>query len=383
MFQLSRLSTKLQESLIQRAAVKSAEIGAIDLAQGIMETKISDLLKAAVCPAICKDQNQYSDSWGSGNLAKKIAKKSSNLYDMALDTDDNITITCGSTEAMFASLLAVVNPKDEVIVLEPAYESYRNQCLMVQARFIGVPLVGVGFSLDYDRIERAFNNRTAAIIINNPNNPCGKVYSRDELRFIGRLCKRFDAVAISDEVYEHFVYDGKEHICIGSLSEFENRYIVISSLSKSYAISGWRIGYCIASKELSSCIRRCHGYITVAAPTPLQEAAAIAMEYDLGFYEKLLMEFDRKRLSLCQCLKKIGLKCLPPEGGQYVFADCSSMGFINSVVFCDYLLNDIGVGSVPWAFPADLKTSSKVRFSFSRSESTVHEAIEKLLRLQR
>jgi aspartate/methionine/tyrosine aminotransferase len=275
----STLVTQFTESVIRRSTVWATKHQAVNLAQGFPDDESPRELKLAAIEAIVNNRNQYSDPWGTERLRHAVAEKMNRIYGLNLDGNDNVTITCGSTEAMMASLLACTNPGDEVILFEPCYENFRPQCLIARLKPVLVPLEGPNYELNPTTLKDAFSDRTSVIIVNNPNNPCGKVFSRDELNLIADLCEKHDAVAISDEVYEHIVFDGHEHICLASLDRFHDRCIVVSSCSKTYFVTGWRIGYAVASAQLTSSIRRCHDFLTGVAPTPFQDAQAVALMF--------------------------------------------------------------------------------------------------------
>lgn len=376
----SELVAKFTESLIRRSTIYAIEHGAINLSQGFPDDETPRELKQAAIDAIAANRNQYTDTWGTEPLRQAIADKANRFYGLGVNARDNVTVTCGATEAMMASLLAVVNPGDRVIVFEPAYENFRPHCLIAHAEPVFVPLVGANYEVNFDMLASAFDERTSAIIINNPNNPSGKVFTLEELRRIGELCQRHDVVAISDEVYEHMVFDNKTHICLGSVDEFRDHWIVVSSCSKTYFVTGWRIGYAISNSRFTQGIRRCHDYLSGVAATAFQDAAAVAVNFDQGYYTWLLEHYSKKRKLLVDILNNAGLKSAPPEGAYYVLADMSVYDFPDSVAFYEYLMREVGVVCVPWiSFYTHAELGKhRVRFTFSKSIEAIQNAATRL-----
>jgi aminotransferase len=372
------------ESVIRRSSVWSVEHRAINLAQGFPDDETPQDLKLAAIDAIAKNRNQYSDTWGTPALRQAVADKMNRFYGLQVNGDEHVTITCGATEAMMAALLAVVDPGDEVIILEPAYENFRPHCLIARAKPVYVPLAKSSFDLDREALAEAFTERTAAVIINNPNNPSGKVFSEADLSFIADLCQMHDVVGISDEVYEHMVFDGRKHICLASVHGLHDRWIVVSSCSKTYFMTGWRIGYAVSNSSFTTAIRRCHDFLSGAAPTPLQDAAAVALGFDNGYYSWLAEHYAKKRALLVDNLRRVGLACELPEGAYYVLADMSAFPFADSVEFCRYLLTEIGVVGVPWpSFYAHREIGQyRVRFTFSKTVETILSAVDRMKRLE-
>lgn len=380
----SNLSSQFVESVIRRSTVLSAQHQAISLGQGFPDDEMPPRLKAAAIDAIANDRNQYSDTWGSAELRHAVAEKMNRWYGLSLTGPEHVTVTCGATEAMMAALLSVVDPGDEVILLEPVYENYRAQCLIARAKPVFVPLLAPGYEIDRERLSEAFNPRTAAIIVNNPNNPCGKVFAPEELRFMASLCEQHNVTAISDEVYEHLVYDGSAHTCLASIKELGDRWIVVSSCSKTYHATGWRIGYAVANPIVTQAIRRCHDFLSCAAPTPFQDASAVALCFGEEYYSSLIEHYDHKRRLLVRILNEVDLICRPPEGAYYVLADMSAYDFTDSVEFARFLIQDIGVAAVPWrSFYSDPELGRPwLRFTFSKSSETIQRAAERLQSLK-
>ncbi len=380
---ISEISNDFSESLIHKIGAQAQELGAINLAQALPDAEVPAALKKRAVSAINANRNQLADLRGLPALREAVAYRYEQAYELRLDPHDHITITNGATEAMLAALLAVVDPGDEVIVFEPTNPNYRPQILMARGVPVYVPLDESNGSFDPRTLANAFSEKTAAIIVCNPNVPLGKVFGRDELETIAQLCVRHDAVAIADEAYEYFTYGGRPHICLGAIADFRDRSIVITSCSKSYMATGWRVGCAVGSMQLSKAFRRCHEFIAGPAPTPFQEAAAAAFRADSSYYQALLELFERKRVLLAEVLNNVGLKCSLPEGAWYVSADMSSFDYKDAAAFCVYLLKDVGVAAVPYGafYHGAARRQTKVRFSFSRSERIIEDAGKRLSRM--
>jgi L-glutamine---4-(methylsulfanyl)-2-oxobutanoate aminotransferase len=367
------------ESVIREMTRLALAHNAINLAQGFPDFPCPPKLKAAACAALNEDFNKYAITWGAQDLRAAIAYKVETYNGIVLDPDTDITVTCGSTEAMMASMLALITPGDEVIVPEPFYENYGPDAVISGAVPRYVPL-GDGESIDEEAWKAAFTKKTRAIIINTPNNPTGKVFSNDELRFIADLCIEHDVIAITDEIYEHILYDGHQHISIGSLSGMEDRTVTIGSLSKTYSVTGWRVGYALAGAGLSGRIRKIHDFLTVGAPAPLQHAAVAALSLPESYYRALARDYDRRRKILYAGLKKAGFDCRLPEGAYYIFTDISGFG-MTDVVFARHLIETVGVAAVPGSSFYHEGGETKLRFTFSKKDATLREACRRLEQL--
>jgi aspartate/methionine/tyrosine aminotransferase len=368
------------ESVIREMTRLALEHDAINLAQGFPDFAAPEAIKEAAVEAIRADYNQYAITWGARPLREAIARKVKRFNGIDADPERNITVTCGATEAMMSAMLAVVNPGDEVIVFEPFYENYVPDAAICGAKLVFVPLEGPEFGFDPARLRAAFTPRTKAIIVNTPNNPSGRVLNPAELGAIAALCQEFDAIAITDEIYEHIIYDGRRHISIAGLPGMAERTITISGLSKTYSVTGWRVGYIIAPAELTDGVRKVHDFLTVGAPAPLQEAAAAALAFPESYYEELASEYQRRRDILYTALIEAGFRCSKPEGAYYIMADFSALGEMNDVEFARYLTAEIGVAPVPGSsFYADQRLGSRrVRFTFSKRDETLHAAAARL-----
>src|SRR5260370_3733548 len=335
------------ESVIREMTRRAIKCGAVNLAQGCPDFAAPAVIKEAAKRAIDEEYNQYAITHGSPNFRRAIADKVRSYNGIACDPDRNITVTCGATEAMIATMLAVINPGDEVIIFEPFYENYGPDVILAGATPRYVALRDPDFSIDRAEVEAAFGPRTKAIIVNTPHNPSGKVFTRAELEAIAALCMHYDTLAITDEIYEHIIYDGARHLSLASIPGMAERTITISGLSKTYSITGWRLAYAIASERLTSAIRKVHDFLTVGAPHPLQEAGAAALRLPESFYSSLSAMYARKRGALYDALTAAGLECSKPDGAYYIVADIGKLGFKDDFAAADFILEDVGVAAVP------------------------------------
>lgn len=369
------------ESVIRGMTRLATEHGAINLAQGFPDFPAPDLVKEAAREAISRDVNQYSITWGSARLRQAIAVKYQHWYGMDVDPDRHVTVTCGATEAMVAALMAVVDDGEEVILFEPFYENYGPDAILCGANPVFVPLESDG-SVDLERVAAAFSDRTAAIVINTPNNPSGRVFTMDELAAIGDLCRRYGAYAVTDEIYEHIYYEGK-HVPMATLPEMSDWTITISGASKTFSVTGWRIGWIVAPEVVSDAIRKVHDFLTVGAPAPLQEGVAAGLE-ELGedYYEDIARSYLRRRDLLCGGLVRAGFKCEPPAGAYYVMAEFSGVRDSDSdVAFAEWLTREIGVAPVPGSsfFNSPHGGRNLVRFAFCKTEDLLKRAVSLLV----
>lgn len=369
-----------RESIIRGMSRLAAQHNAINLAQGFPNFPAPEILKEAAAKAIRDDINQYAITWGSKRLREAVARKYAGWYGMTVDPEREVTITCGATEAMIATLMALVDPGDEVIVFEPFYENYGPDTILCDAKPVYVPLFP-GQPLDIDRLKAAFNARTRAIIVNTPANPSGRVLKRPELEAIAALCQQHDAYAITDEIYEHILFTG-EHLCIASLPGMANRTVTISGASKTFSITGWRLGTILAPAELTDAIRKVHDFLTVGAPAPLQEALAVAMD-QLGrdYYIDMNEKYRARREVLHSALLKGGFKCTAPEGAYYILADFRGLSDLNDTEFAHWLAREKGVAPVPGSsfFSAPELGHHLVRFVFCKTDDLLAEAARRLV----
>lgn len=378
---LSRRTQTFTESVIREMTRFAKEYNAINLAQGFPDFPCPDELKQAAIRAIQKDQNQYSVTWGGPRLRAAIAAKAGWFNGLDVDAERHVTVACGSTECMIAALLAVTEPDDEVIIFEPFYENYGPGCWLSGAQPRFVPLRPPDFTFDRDELRAAFGPRTRAIIVNTPNNPSGHVFSREELAFIAGLCQEFDCLAITDEIYEHIVFDGHTHISLATLAGMWERTITISGLSKTYAVTGWRVGWAIAPEDLTNAIRKVHDFLTVCAPAPLQEAGAIALRLPREYYARLADDYARKRDILLNALAAAGFRPWTPQGAYYILCDVSAFSEPDDVAFAHRLAAQARVACVPgssfYRSGSDLGRQ-QVRFTFSKKDETLQEAAQRL-----
>ncbi|HET6581165.1 MAG TPA: aminotransferase class I/II-fold pyridoxal phosphate-dependent enzyme [Methanoregula sp.] len=364
------------ESVIREMTRLSLQFNAINLAQGFPDFPCPPELKTAASEAINNDVNQYAITWGTRDLREGLAQKVKRHNGMTFNPESEITVTCGSTEAMMASMLAVIQPGDEVVVPEPFYENYGPDAQISGAVPRFVPLAD-DFSIDEEAWKSAFSKKTRAIILNTPNNPTGKVFSKKELAFIADLCNEYNTVAITDEIYEHILYDGHKHVSLGSLDGMQERTITIGSFSKTYSVTGWRVGYALACAGITERIRKIHDFLTVGAPAPLQQACVTALSLPETYYQNLVKEYDRKRKILFEGLQRAGFTCQLPEGAYYIFTDISESG-MKDTEFARFLVEKMGVAAVPGSSFYHTGGQTKLRFTFSKKDETLNEACRRL-----
>jgi aspartate/methionine/tyrosine aminotransferase len=387
------LSDKVEhftESVIREMTRQAMLYDAVNLAQGFPDFSAPAEIKLAAQQAVAGDVNQYAITWGAKNLRNAIARQMGVWQGLTVDPEKEITVCCGSTEAMIATLLAVSNAGDQVIVFEPFYENYGPDAVLSGARPSFVKLRppshdGGEWTFDEKELRRAFDKHTKAILVNTPNNPTGKVFTRAELGLIRDLCVEFDVLAITDEIYEHILYDGTEHISMASLDGMGERTVTINGMSKTYSVTGWRVGWAVAAEKITNAIRKVHDFLTVGAPAPLQEAGAAALGFSAEYYAKLAAGYRSRRDHLMPALTAAGFKCFRPRGAYYVMTDISAFGFKDDVSFAKYLVEDIGVATVPGSSfynnPRD--GAQQVRFAFCKKPETLDEAARRLTRLRR
>jgi len=389
---ISRKSGLFTESVIRemtRLCLAEHGENCLNLAQGFPDFAAPTELKEAAVDAIRKDFNQYATTWGAKVMRDAIAAKTQHFRKMAVDPEMEITVCCGVTEAMLSTILALVDPGDEVIIFEPFYENYGPGCIIAGAEPVWVPLEPPSFTFDPDRLRKAVSPRTRAILFNSPNNPSGKVFSRAELQQIADLCLTHNLLAITDEIYEHIVYDGEEHIPIATLPGMAERTITISGISKSYSVTGWRIGYAIANPELSVGIRRAHDFITVGAPHPLQEAAVTALNFPDAYYVYLRESYQARRDLLFGKVEEAGFRAFKPAGAYYILTDVAhwlpEYGCANDHEFAMFLVKDVGVATVPGSSFYSTKElgRTKIRFCFPKTDDMLIEAGRRLQKLRR
>ncbi|HWP01891.1 MAG TPA: aminotransferase class I/II-fold pyridoxal phosphate-dependent enzyme [Gemmatimonadaceae bacterium] len=371
------------ESVIREMTRIANECGAINLAQGFPDFSMPQPMKDAACKAIQADINQYAITWGARSLRTAIAEKYERTYAFTVDPEREITVTCGATEAMAAVFLALVDPGDEVIVFEPYYENYGPDAILAGATPVFVPLEPPDWHFDPARLREAFGPRTKAIIVNTPHNPTGRVFTAEEMATIAELCAQHDVWAFTDEIYEHIRYQG-EHRLLATLPGMRERTVTISGLSKTFSCTGWRLGYAIAPAEITSAIRKVHDFLTVGAPAPLQEAAALGLRLPAAYYRGLASDYRERRDLLCSALSKCGFRFSTPEGAYYVLADYSQLSDLEDRDFAIWLAREGGVATVPGSsfYATHGGGRRSVRFAFCKRLETLQAAVQRLERLR-
>ncbi len=375
------------ESVIRDMTRQALAHGAVNLSQGFPDFPAPEEVKQAAQEAIGRNINQYAITWGAPNFRRAIARKVQDWQGISADPDTQITVCCGATECMISTLLAICDPGDEVIIFEPFYENYGPDTALSGAKpkfvKLRVPAEENGeWTFDEAELRAAFDNHTKAIIVNTPNNPTGKVFTRAELEIIRDLCVKFDVMAITDEIYEHIVYDGAQHISLAALDGMQDRTVTINSMSKTYSVTGWRVGWTIAPPAIADSIRKVHDFLTVGAPAPLQQAGAMALALPRSYYDRLAEEYTRRRDRLLPVLREAGFRCFRPRGAYYIMTDIGGFGYPNDVEFTKHLVRDVGVAVVPGSsFYRDPRDGAQqVRFVFCKKDATLDAAAERLRR---
>ena len=387
---LSDKVSHFTESVIREMTRQAMLQDAINLAQGFPDFSAPAEIKKAAQEAIAADVNQYTITWGAKSLRNAIARQMHAWQGVPVDPETQVTVCCGSTEAMISTLLAVCNAGDEVVIFEPHYENYGPDSILSGAkpRFVKLrpPTTAEGeWTFDEREVRAAFHKHTKAVIVNTPNNPTGKVFTRAELETLRDLCVEFDVLAITDEIYEHILYDGTKHISIASLDGMQDRTITINGMSKTYSVTGWRVGWTIAPPRVADAIRKVHDFLTVGAPAPLQEAGAAALSLPESYYRNLAEGYRKRRDRLVPSLTAAGFKCFLPRGAYYVMTDISEFGFPDDIAFTKHLVSEIGVAAVPGSsFYRDPRDGARqVRFAFCKRDETLDEAARRLKTLHR
>jgi aminotransferase len=385
---LSQKVARFTESVIREMTRQANLHGAVNLSQGFPDFPAPADIKQAACDAINADINQYSITWGSKRFREAIAAKTKWNLGLEIDPEREVVVTCGSTEAMIATMMAITNPGDEVIVFEPYYENYWPDSVLSDATMRYVTLRAPDWSFDRDELRAAFNEKTKAVIITNPHNPTGKVFTREELRFIADLCIEFDAFALTDEIYEHIWYPDPardvRHIAMATLDGMRERTVTINSLSKTYSVTGWRVGFAIAPPAVTGAIRQVHDFLTVGAASPLQEAGVYALSLPQSYYDNLQREYQRRRDFLVGVLEEAGFKCFKPDGAYYIMTSIEEFGFANDVEFTRHLIREAGVAVVPGSsfYTRPELGAQQIRFCYCKRDETLQAAAERLQRLK-
>lgn len=380
---LSRRTDGFGESVIREMSRFGAEVGGINLAQGLPDFEPPAELVAALARAISEPGgHQYSFTWGSPEFRSAVAEKCGRFNSMRPDPETEITITCGVSEGEVAAILALTEPGDEAIILEPWYENYLPACVLAGVRPRFVALSEPDYSLPLDSLSKAIRPRTRLLLLNTPGNPSGRVLSRPELEEIARICARTGLIAVVDEIYEHIWFDGCRHVSLGSLPGMEDRTVTLSGLGKSYAVTGWRVGWAIAAPALTSRIRKVHDYLTICAPTPFQEAGRTALALPASYYEGLRRAYAKRRAILLAALERAGFAFTPPQGAYYVMADAAPLGWFDDRAFVEFLARRAGVIVVPGSsFSARGGGRTRVRFNFAKKDETLRAAARRLTKI--
>lgn len=360
----------------------AAAFDTINLSQGFPDFDGPEEIRAKAAEAIMQGPNQYIPSAGIPSLRQAVARKMERFYGVEVDAGNEITVTSGATEGLCATLLGILEPGDEIILLEPTYDTYPPISSLARAHIRYVPLRRPDFNIPKEELASAFGPHTKCIVINNPHNPCGKVFNKEELSFIASLCNEHNAYAIGDEVYEHLVYDERSHISLLSIPELRDRAFVISSTAKTFSMTGWKIGYVIAAPELSRAVRLSHQFITFCGQSALQEAMAFALDLPDSYYQKLILDYTRRRDWICEALTEIGFRVYVPEGAYYVLVDITLLGFDDDLAFCRMLPEKAGVAAIPCSFFWKDRRDGRdlVRFCFCKRDQTLEEGIRRLRR---
>jgi aspartate/methionine/tyrosine aminotransferase len=386
---VSRKASRFTESVIREMTREALRHGAVNLSQGFPDFPAPEDIKRAAARAIESDINQYAITWGAKDFRDAISEKTRWHLGLDYDPEREITVTCGSTEGMIAAMMATVDPGEEVVIFEPFYENYAPDAVLSDAVPRHVPLRPPDWTFDRDELRAAFNERTKAVIVCNPNNPTGKVFARDELEFIASLCREFDALCFTDEIYEHILYPrpGREvaHTSVAQLEGMRERTVVVNSMSKTYSVTGWRVGYVLAPPDITVAVRKVHDFLTVGAAAPLQAAGAYALRLPREYYTHLQSDYLARREKLLPVLREAGFEVYSPDGAYYIMTDISGFGFTDDVEFTRHLVREVGVACVPGSsfYSRPELGSRQVRFCFCKKDETLDAAAERLLKLRK
>ncbi|WP_066719630.1 pyridoxal phosphate-dependent aminotransferase [Clostridium sp. Marseille-P299] len=380
---LSNRTANFTDSVIRRMTRISNEYGAINLSQGFPDFDPPKAITDRLAEIAAQGPHQYAITWGAQNFREALAKKHEHFSKMSVDPNSEIVVTCGSTEAMMAAMMSVTNPGDKVIVFSPFYENYGADTILSGAEPIYVPLNPPDFSFDANVLEDAFKQDVKALVLCNPSNPCGKVFTREELQIIADLAIKYDTYVITDEVYEHIIYEPYKHTYMASLPGMRERTIVCSSLSKTYSITGWRLGYVIASPEIIERVKKVHDFLTVGAAAPLMEAAVVGLLFEDDYYEELKNHYTHMKNVFIHGLKDIGLRFTEPQGAYYVLVDISDFGYKSDITFCEDLAKKVGVGAVPGSSFFKEDVNHLIRFHFAKKDETLLKALDNLSDIKR
>ena len=376
--ELSTRTANFTDSVIRRMTRISNQYGAVNLSQGFPDFEPPREILDRLAEVTREDFHQYSITWGAQNFREALAAKIQHFSGVQVDPNSELVVTCGSTEAMMAAMMSVTNPGDKVIVFSPFYENYGADTILSGAEPIYVPLIPPEFNFDPAVLEAAFRQKPKAIIVCNPSNPCGKVFTRKELEFIGQLAVKYDTFVITDEVYEHILYKPNVHTYMASLPGMKDRTITCNSLSKTYSITGWRLGYVHANAQVAERVKKVHDFLTVGAAAPLQEAAVTGLKFGDEYYRELQEKYTKKRELFLRGLDEIGLKHTVPQGAYYILIDISEFGYKSDTEFAEVLARDVGVGAVPGSSFFKEEENRYVRLHFAKKDETLNEALNRL-----
>lgn len=379
---LSKRTANFTDSVIRRMTRISNKYGAVNLSQGFPDFEPPKAITDRLAEVAKEGPHQYALTWGAQNFREALAQKIAHFSGMQVDPDREIVVTCGSTEAMMAAMMAVADPGDKVVIFSSFYENYGADTILSGAEPIYVPLTPPGFIFDGDVLEAAFKQGARIMILCNPSNPCGKVFTREELEIIAGLAKKYDAYVITDEVYEHIIYEPNRHTYLASLPGMRERTIVCNSLSKTYSITGWRLGYVIAPPEITDRVKKVHDFLTVGAAAPLMEAAVVGLNFGDDYYRKLQAHYTHMKNLFVGGLKNLGFTFTEPQGAYYVLMDVSEFGVTDDVQFCEWLAREVGVGAVPGSSFFKENVNHLIRFHFAKQDETLNKALDNLSTLR-
>lgn len=383
MKELSERTKDFTDSVIRRMTRIANKYGAVNLSQGFPDFNPPKQITDRLSEVASEGPHQYALTWGAKNFRDAIAAKYEHFSGIKVDPESEIVVTCGSTEAMMATMLSITNPKDKVVIFSPFYENYGADTILSGAEPIYVPLVPPDFTFSIEQLENAFKQGAKALILCNPSNPCGKVFTFEELTAIADVVKKYDAYVVTDEVYEHIVYAPNKHIYMQALDGMRERTIVCNSLSKTYSITGWRLGYVIANPEIIDSVKKVHDFLTVGAAAPLMEAATVGLKFDDKYYDELAAHYAHMKEVFVGGLEKLGLKYTDPQGAYYVLVDVSEFGVKDDVKFCEWLAQYVGVAAVPGSSFFREDVHNLIRFHFAKQDDTLNEAINRLAGLRK
>ena len=383
MKELSERTKDFTDSVIRRMTRIANKYGAVNLSQGFPDFDPPKQITDRLSEVASEGPHQYALTWGAKNFRDAIAAKYEHFSGIKVDPESEIVVTCGSTEAMMATMLSITNPKDKVVIFSPFYENYGADTILSGAEPIYVPLVPPDFTFSIEQLENAFKQGAKALILCNPSNPCGKVFTFEELTAIADVVKKYDAYVVTDEVYEHIVYAPNKHIYMQALDGMRERTIVCNSLSKTYSITGWRLGYVIANPEIIDRVKKVHDFLTVGAAAPLMEAATVGLKFDDKYYDELAAHYAHMKEVFVGGLEKLGLKYIDPQGAYYVLVDVSEFGVKDDVKFCEWLAQYVGVAAVPGSSFFREDVHNLIRFHFAKQDDTLNEAINRLAGLRK